>query len=128
MSRKTEFRVWDDNQIEWVDSFWLDEQGNVYDHDMFIISDAILSEYTGQKDKNGTEIYEGDIIKYAEFVECIADCHGAIYQEYHAEVVFRDGRFEFDGMWSYGELWHSLSNTEVIGNIYENPELLKEEL
>lgn len=63
-------------------------------------------QYTGLKDKNGKEIYEGDICRYGEM----------IYQ-----VVFNGGSFEFDCLYPFGVQ----SSCEIIGNIHENQELLK---
>ena len=86
--------------------------------------DIILMQYTGLKDRNGKEIYEGDIVRYVSWLN-----------EYSPEeitlvrpVVFRDGSFFpipkhdecEDGYYSWG-----LKDFEVIGNIHENPELIK---
>ena len=77
-------------------------------------------EYTGLKDKNGTEIYEGDIIKYTHKVV------GSIVRE----VVYKSGAFGIEGTVKgthiiFGNILES--EREVIGNIYKNPELLKED-
>jgi uncharacterized phage protein (TIGR01671 family) len=81
-------------------------------------TDIELMQYTGLKDKNGKEIYEGDIvINYGEW-----------NQEYRTVVTYSEGYFTplvnveeghnaIDSYWS--------NSYEVIGNIYENPELLK---
>ena len=85
-------------------------------------SGFILMQYTGLKDKNDKEIYEGDIVKFnaiapmsdipdafigtVEFIEC------AFYVTYG-----KQGFYLFDECHQW----------EIIGNIYENPELLEEE-
>ena len=75
-----------------------------------------IMQYTGLKDKNGKEVFEGDIIKDYSI--------NAI-----AEVRFHRGRFRL--FWSdksgNSSFHHWLHQTKVIGNIYENPELLKDE-
>ena len=70
---------------------------------------------TGLKDKNGTEIYEGDIVKN-------------IYDEIYVVKWFDAGfhlEEKYNGGFDYFEL-HFGDNKEVIGNIYENPELLED--
>lgn len=92
--------------------------------------DAVLMQYTGLKDKNGVEIYEGDILGYS---------HGKDerFSEFIGSVRWGDCYFIVDGLagwWteSAKELMsESLQSTtnksvcEVIGNIYSNPELVK---
>lgn len=79
-----------------------------------------LMQYTGLKDKNGKEIYEGDII----FVP--ADEYE---EEYKGEIKWYGGYWGFDEFYPDGTLCGSLflfsyhDFGEVIGNIYENPEL-----
>ena len=74
----------------------------------------ILMQYTGLHDKNGKEIYEGDIVKVRSYPS------GYI----NTEVYFKDGKFAFDGSnYSFKDL---NDKVEVIGNIYENKELLNE--
>lgn len=78
-------------------------------------SSVELMQSTGLKDKNGTEIYEGDIVKN-------------IYDEIYVVKWFDAGFYleeRYNGGFDYSEL-HFGNNKEVIGNIYENPELLED--
>lgn len=78
---------------------------------------VLLLQFTGLLDKNGKEIYEGDIINNKSV------------------VTFNRGRFvgcytyeKHGGGWGYSDEWEDDLHrmvVEVIGNIYENPDLLK---
>jgi uncharacterized phage protein (TIGR01671 family) len=78
--------------------------------------DVVLMQYTGLKDKNEKEIYEGDIVSYGKnrlFAVVWAEKYGSWY-------VVPCGEYENDS-----ELGKTEKACEVIGNIYENPELLQ---
>ena len=82
------------------------------------LADIVLMQYTGLKDKNGKEIYVGDIV--------LCKIHD---KEYMGLVEYTNtyGFYYLSGMGrSDTELW-GCNERKVIGNIYENPELLKEE-
>lgn len=78
--------------------------------------DVILMQSTGLVDKNGKEIFEGDIVKMAKNV----------YSEpTHYEVVRHyGGAYHLESKQHGCELWLRHTDCEVIGNIYENKELL----
>lgn len=128
MSREIKFRALNVSST----GAWLAVQGNHDEIDtlakfMSIYGDAELMQYTGIKDINGREIYEGDIVRQNGVLN--------LYGGYIGEVRWREDRWHiwqnnywFDnGDFYYGDEvnW---THTEVIGNIYETPELLKEQL
>ena len=135
--REIKFRAWDKYNKRWVTNdvvFDLRTQTPMINiiNSTTNNDDIILMQYTGLKDKNSKEIYEGDIIYgvwYPSFF------HHIIYEN----AVVERGTFVIGEYSIKADTWivneknlqriplHSLSDIEVIGNIYKNPELIKEE-
>jgi hypothetical protein len=102
--------------------------GNVYANDSkkltcnnlkgWSIDDEYLMQSIGLKDKNGKEVFVGDIVKMSKDV----------YSEstYYEVVRHRGGAYRLESKQHGCELWLRHTDCEVVGNIYENPELLED--
>lgn len=93
-----------------------------------------IMQYTGLKDKNGQEIYEGDIVKIHRFTQELGENLGvregekefiaSIKLKPYGGVTLCIGDVEEGYLWEYENGFHEES-VEIIGNIHENPELLE---
>ena len=91
----------------------------------FSIEDRfILMQYTGLKDKNGKEIYEGDIVDYGTW-DNEDTCERGVIEYVDTAGWYVVQLYSWYGGEGYELLNNDKDELEVIGNIYENPELLR---
>jgi hypothetical protein len=140
--RKFKFRIWHKKENRWLD-IWAEEdpilslkdcghgcevfiynrERKSHDNLNCLMTDVVIQQYIGLKDKSGKEIYEGDIITFDN-----SEIGG---QKYEGIVEWNDDQCLDNlcwGLWIKNRGWlhcDFLGTIEVIGNIFENPELLK---
>ena len=122
------YRAWDSAKKEmFKDTFAITESGQVVvvdqssvfvSPDYVFVDHLVIMQSTGLADKNGKEIFEGDVVKMAKDV----------YSEpTHYEVVRHyGGAYRLESIQHGCELWLRHTDCEVVGNVYENQELLEE--
>ena len=127
--REIKFRAWDKKKKIMYDnvSFSSDNYSprRITSPDIDILKfvnydDCELIQYTGPKDKNGNEIYEGDLVEWDGKIFII---------EYEKGCYWLHSKKNDSGVYIGGVYILSIEATpcefEIIGNIYENPELIK---
>lgn len=129
------YRAWDSwrKRMSVVDRIYIDTEG-VRLYDDFgeywrDFRDIKLMQSTGLTDKNGKEIFDGDIVRTTRFLGR-ADEIGGFYEyekDYVGVVKVLEGSWVIDTGSVAVRLWSEIDESEVLGNIYENPELLEDE-
>lgn len=123
-NREIKFRVWDIDNNEWGNPDYLEcgdggklmYFGHSPNREKFIIQ-----QFTGLPDKTGKEIYEGDLVRLWDWNKYGDDyCYGKV-----SEVKYNYGEFYWYNPIKLDTDTIS-SSVEIIGNIFQNPELLKE--
>lgn len=126
------YRAWDKRFSEFVEDFFVSEDGKIYKKSTdtgygIAISretsdKVILMQSTGILDKNSQEIFEGDVVRQVRTQPTIENeiITGVVTMLEGAWLIVNDN----EQLASY--LWSETDENEIISNIYENPELLED--
>lgn len=145
MTREIKFRAWDlDNQIMYLqeenqyNEIWVIDNmgirflekrtvdscpGGQYHEqtEEWVAPNQVLMQYTGLHDKNGKEIYEGDIFDMG-----VIGFDRGCFNGFYTESRSNDKGWNYSDSWEDG-MYHYVSRNEIIGNIYEHSQLLNKE-
>lgn len=124
--REIKFRAWNKDWEQMEDNdicqLYVGLDGEIMatdgDNEWRSLKNIVLSQYTGLKDKNGVEIYDGDALRDSESIVIVKFAGGRF------SVVYRTT----GGKWrTYGSLFEYLKDYEgeVIGNVYQNKDLME---
>ena len=120
--REIKFRGWNGKNKKWIYGYYFVNRGEHFispdevvnplvSYEDFLVDKDSVGQYTGVKDKNGKEVYDGDIVSSGATTGVVMyDCEQAGF------VVQKEKTIELR--------FYSLLGIEVIGNVHDNPELL----
>ncbi len=132
---KIKFRIWDKKDECWhvspnehkigVNSFYEEIGENTVSRYSVDGDGLIFQLFTGLLDKNDKEIYEGDVLQIPQ--EEVKNCIHSPYGHVWYSDIFGNWFVSYNHMYSEmsDDLYRRIHDSEVIGNIFENPELLK---
>ena len=131
---RLKFRAWDKSkQKMYTTSELIIWDNKVYANDIrdlthevlngWVIDEDYLMQSTGIFDKDGVEIFEGDILELKDGDEVLGNAK-TVWNKWQAVLVVE--AIGVEDATSFSKLIDDISSYRVIGNIYENPELIKE--
>lgn len=124
--REIKFRYWNNGIMQYDFDGWTEDISINEIFEYLKKNKISIMQYVGKKDKNGKEIYEGDILKYDG--EKCKHCGKLLYDTHKFYIMKWDKKaaqwdcVNDENTMSY---WIWKTDMEIIGNIYENPELIE---